>query len=174
MAKFFIKTEALRIRPASRMLQQSGILEAIKISEAEAAVFKDYAYRSFEDALNYFGVGRRLFFGEEYKGYVAFWHRTIPEVNYMTGGKILLETDMPAFTSENRYLIRNGRFMRIEGGELLYVWSFYSCSGEVICKEKVAEALMLERPMVELEDDEVENLKTYLGCNYFNRFFIKI
>lgn len=173
MTKFFIKKEALRIRPASLMLRQVNTLEALKITEAEAAVFKDYLYLSFQEALAYFGADRKLSFGKDYKGYLVIWHSNVPEVNYLTEGKILLETDLHAFSYENRYHIRNGCKMRVEGGDLLYVWCPYNCSGEITCKEKIAEALTKKQPIVELEDDEIENLKTYLGYKSFNRFFIK-
>ncbi|MBR6409719.1 MAG: hypothetical protein IKS23_05740 [Alphaproteobacteria bacterium] len=178
MDKFFIKKEALKIRPASLMLRLPNTLEAIKITEAEAMVFKDYLYRSFDDALAHFGAERKLSFGDVYKGYLVIWHTNIAEVNYMEKGRIVLETNIHALHGESRYHVRNGcyisDYMKVEGGNLFYVWTPYCSSGEIICKDKIAEALKEKRPVIELEYDEIENLKTYLGVKYFYRFFIKI
>ena len=168
--KLRVKKDALRIRQASLILDKPYTLQAVKISEPQAAVFRDNM--NFEFVLALYGKENRLQVGEEYSGYVVIMHNGVPEVNYMTGGKIILETEKPIWNYNIAKFVEKGHYMRVEGGALQYVWAFNCCSNELMysVKLKLTHAL-LHSISVELTDEENDNLHRYLG-EYYQKFFI--
>ena len=142
MKKLFIKKRALLIRRASLALRKSGKLEAIKLTPQQAYEFIN-KFRSFDEAVDYYGAHNVLLIGEPYTGYLLKWN-IVPEVNFLTGGRLLLETERSLFNPELDKLIDEHRYLRVEKGDLQYVWDFYGCSDEMLSsvKEKIVKTLV--------------------------------
>jgi len=171
MKQIIVKKNALHVRSNRYLLlDKPATLEAVKISDAQAAVFKNNL--NFDLLLSLYGEGNQLRLGEEYTGYVVIIHKNSPEL-YHLNGKLLIEGQMAIFNTELNPFIETRRVLKVEGS-LESVVAFNCCSNNLLysAKMKLTDGLLYNKP-IELTDEEDKNLREFFRGRY-SQFFLEI
>lgn len=180
MKKLRINRRQLEIRCAQPTAEKFQIM---KLTMAQAMTCKTSEFSSWEEVLARYGKENLLHEGEEYYGYVLVWRRWgKAEVNALYGSLRVERDPVSVYWADPVYkeAFKHGELLSVSaGGEgqcfgsLFYVWTFRDCRFDERISKKIADALTAEVPVVSLSDDEVREIKEYLG-GYYRRFFIEL
>lgn len=180
MKKLRINRKQLEIRRAQMTAEKFQIM---KLTTAQAMTCKTSEFSSWEEVLARYGKENLLHEGEEYYGYVLVWRRWgKAEVNALYGSLRVERDPVSVYWADPVYkeAFKHGELLSVSaGGEgqcfgsLFYIWTFRDCRFDERISKKIADALTAEVPVVSLSDDEVREIKEYLG-GYYRRFFIEL
>ncbi len=166
-----INKTKLEFRRAENIVENFQIL---KISEMEALTCNCHEFKSWKDVINRYGSANLLREGEKYYGYALVWRRSGAEVNKIYGALHIERNPDSVYWASPVYKEAFKRGALLDSGILMTaVWTFADCCfDERICK-KICNALRSSDPVVSLSDDELKEIKEYLG-NYYEKFFTEV